>query len=93
MGHVRERPERRAKQVVLRDYYDDGSGKAPRYYQINATYTAFQIISACERQDERSAFSSSPTAILLVVATGTGKPRSKTVEQGSVYECGSGSMT
>jgi type I restriction enzyme R subunit len=25
-----------AEQVVLQDYYDDGSGKTPRYYQVNA---------------------------------------------------------
>ena len=24
------------KQIVLQDYFDDGSGKAPRYYQVNA---------------------------------------------------------
>jgi type I restriction enzyme, R subunit len=25
-----------AEQIVLQDYFDDGSGKAPRYYQVNA---------------------------------------------------------
>src|SRR3954465_12045351 len=25
-----------AEKIVLQDYYDDGSGKAPRYYQVNA---------------------------------------------------------
>jgi type I restriction enzyme R subunit len=25
-----------AEQIVLQDYFDDGSGKAPRYYQCNA---------------------------------------------------------
>jgi type I site-specific restriction endonuclease len=26
----------KTEQVVLQDYFDDGSGKAPRYYQVNA---------------------------------------------------------
>jgi type I restriction enzyme, R subunit len=29
-----------AEQLVLQDYYDDGSGKAPRYYQVNAVNAA-----------------------------------------------------
>ena len=29
-----------AEQVVLEDYYDDGGGKAPRYYQVNAVNAA-----------------------------------------------------
>jgi type I restriction enzyme R subunit len=50
-----------AEQLVLQDYYDDGSGKAPRYYQckaINAT------IEAIAKGSNRA---------LLVMATGTGK--------------------
>jgi len=50
-----------AEQVVLQDYYDDGSGKAPRYYQANAVNAAIEAIA--KGQDR----------ILLVMATGTGK--------------------
>ncbi|CAA6603766.1 Type I restriction enzyme EcoEI R protein [Rhodospirillaceae bacterium LM-1] len=50
-----------AEQTVLQDYYDDGSGKTPRYYQINAINAAIEAIS--KGQDR----------ILLVMATGTGK--------------------
>lgn len=47
--------------VVSQDYYDDGSGKTPRYYQSNAIN---RTIEAVARGDNR---------ILLVMATGTGK--------------------
>lgn len=47
--------------VVLQDYYDDGSGKEPRYYQRNAINAAVNAIA--KGQDR----------ILLVMATGTGK--------------------
>ena len=50
-----------AEQIVLEDYFDDGSGKAPRYYQVNAINTAMEAIA---KGDDR---------ILLVMATGTGK--------------------
>jgi type I restriction enzyme R subunit len=50
-----------AEQIVLQDYYDDGSGKAPRYYQVNAINAAIQAIA--KGQDR----------VLLVMATGTGK--------------------
>ena len=50
-----------AEQVVLQDYYDDGSGKAPRYYQVNAVNAAIEAIA--KGQDR----------VLLVMATGTGK--------------------
>lgn len=50
-----------AEPIVLQDYYDDGSGKTPRYYQINAINTAIEAIA---RGSNR---------ILLVMATGTGK--------------------
>ena len=49
------------QQIVTQDYYTDGSGKAPRYYQriaINRT------VEAIEKGQDR---------ILLVMATGTGK--------------------
>lgn len=50
-----------AEQVVLQDYFDDGSGKAPRYYQVNAVNAAIEAIA--KGRDR----------ILLVMATGTGK--------------------
>lgn len=50
-----------AEQIVLQDYYDDGSGKTPRYYQVNAVNAAMEAIAT--GQDR----------ILLVMATGTGK--------------------
>src|SRR5580704_1220528 len=49
------------EELVLQDYFDDGSGKEPRYYQrtaINAT------IEAIAKGSDR---------VLLVMATGTGK--------------------
>jgi len=50
-----------AEKIVLQDYYDDGSGKAPRYYQVNAVNAAIEAIA--KGQDR----------VLLVMATGTGK--------------------
>lgn len=50
-----------ADAIVLQDYYDDGSGKTPRYYQVNAINAAIEAIA---RGSNR---------ILLVMATGTGK--------------------
>lgn len=50
-----------AEKSVLQDYYDDGSGKAPRYYQVNAVNAAIEAIA--KGQDR----------VLLVMATGTGK--------------------
>lgn len=50
-----------AKNVVEQDYYFDGSGKAPRYYQQNAVNLTLEAIA--KGQDR----------ILLVMATGTGK--------------------
>ncbi|MFO0688360.1 MAG: DEAD/DEAH box helicase family protein [Myxococcota bacterium] len=50
-----------AEEVVLQDYFDDGSGKAPRYYQVNAINAAIEAIA--KGRDR----------ILLVMATGTGK--------------------
>jgi type I restriction enzyme R subunit len=50
-----------AEQIVLQDYFDDGSGKAPRYYQCTAINSAVEAIA--KGQDR----------VLLVMATGTGK--------------------
>lgn len=50
-----------ASKVALQDYFDDGSGKAPRYYQVNAVNAAIEAIA--KGQDR----------VLLVMATGTGK--------------------
>src|SRR5450631_4195433 len=50
-----------AEQIVLQDYFDDNSGKAPRYYQVNAVNAAIEAIA--KGRDR----------ILLVMATGTGK--------------------
>lgn len=46
---------------ITQDYYDDGSGKSPRYYQLQAINKTIEAVSA--GQDR----------ILLVMATGTGK--------------------
>jgi len=54
-----EAPE--ARKVVEQDYHLDGSGKAPRYYQLNAIN---RVIEAIARGQKR---------LLLVMATGTGK--------------------
>jgi type I restriction enzyme, R subunit len=50
-----------AEEIVLQDYFDDGSGKAPRYYQVNAVNAAIEAIT------------NGRDRILLVMATGTGK--------------------
>ena len=34
-----------AEAIVLQDYYHDGSGKAPRYYQVNAVNAAIEAIA------------------------------------------------
>src|SRR5438093_1503240 len=47
--------------VTTQDYYDDGSGKAPRYYQLIAIN---RTVEAIARGEDR---------ILPVMATGTGK--------------------
>ena len=51
----------RSRRSSSQDYYDDGSGKAPRYYQANAINAAVEAIA--KGQDR----------VLLVMATGTGK--------------------
>ena len=50
-----------AENIVLQNYHDDGSGKTPRYYQVNAINAAIEAIA--KGQDR----------ILLVMVTGTGK--------------------
>lgn len=50
-----------AEQIVLQDYYNDGSGREPRYYQVNAVNAAMEAIAKGQNR------------ILLVMATGTGK--------------------
>lgn len=52
-------PEQEA--IATQDYYDDGSGKMPRYYQLTAIN---RTVDAIARGENR---------ILLVMATGTGK--------------------
>lgn len=47
--------------IVTQDYYDDGSGKSPRYYQLQAINKTVEAVSAGQNR------------ILLVMATGTGK--------------------
>lgn len=49
------------EKIVLQPYYDDGSGKEPRYYQRNAINATVEAISKGQNR------------ILLVMATGTGK--------------------
>ena len=50
-----------AEKIVLQDYHEDGGGKTPRYYQVNAINATMEAIA--KGQDR----------ILLVMATGTGK--------------------
>jgi type I restriction enzyme, R subunit len=47
--------------IILQDYFEDGSGKGPRYYQTNAINAAVEAIAKGQNR------------ILLVMATGTGK--------------------
>jgi len=49
------------EKIVLQDYFDDGSGKSPRYYQCNAVNSAIEAIAKGQNR------------VLLVMATGTGK--------------------
>lgn len=50
-----------ARSTVAEPYYDDGSGKQARYYQVNAVN---RVIEAIAKEQKR---------IMLVMATGTGK--------------------
>ena len=47
--------------VITQDYYDDGSGKSPRYYQLQAINKPIEAVSPGQNR------------VLLVMATGTGK--------------------
>jgi type I restriction enzyme, R subunit len=47
--------------IVLQDYFSDGSGKAPRYYQATAVNAATEAIAKGQQR------------LLLEMATGTGK--------------------
>ncbi|HHT0333373.1 TPA: EcoAI/FtnUII family type I restriction enzme subunit R, partial [Raoultella planticola] len=47
--------------VISQDYYDDGLGKSPRYYQLQAINKTVEAVSAGQNR------------VLLVMATGTGK--------------------
>ena len=50
-----------ARRTVEMPYYDDGSGRAPRYYQANAINNTVEAVAKGKQR------------ILLVMATGTGK--------------------
>ena len=52
-----------AEQIVLQDYYDDGSGEAKRYYQVTAINRTIEAIAKGANR------------VLLVMATGSGKTR------------------
>ena len=54
-------PESPEEEIVLQDYFDDASGRTPRYYQVNAINAATEAIAKGRNR------------ILLVMATGTGK--------------------
>ena len=47
--------------LITQDYHDDGSGKAPRYYQLQAINKTIEAVSRGKNR------------MLLVMATGTGK--------------------
>lgn len=47
--------------LITQDYHDDGSGKAPRYYQLQAINKTIEAVSTGQNR------------MLLVMATGTGK--------------------
>lgn len=50
-----------AEELFLQDYFEEGGGKSPRYYQVNAINTATEAIAKGQNR------------VLLVMATGTGK--------------------
>ena len=50
-----------ARHTVEMPYYDDGTGRAPRYYQANAINNTVEAVAKAQQR------------ILLVMATGTGK--------------------
>lgn len=47
--------------VISQDYYDDSTGKSPRYYQLQAINKTIAAVSAGQKR------------VILVMATGTGK--------------------
>lgn len=47
--------------IITQDYHDDGSGKSPRYYQLQAINKTVEAVASGQER------------ILLVMATGTGK--------------------
>jgi type I restriction enzyme R subunit len=49
------------EEIVLQDYFDDRSGKEPRYYQVSAVNAVIEAIAEGRNR------------VLLVMATGTGK--------------------
>ncbi|MEU4772460.1 EcoAI/FtnUII family type I restriction enzme subunit R [Micromonospora sp. NPDC023644] len=49
------------ERLILQKYFDDGSGKVPRYYQVTAVNRALEAITKGQNR------------LLLVMATGTGK--------------------
>ena len=53
--------EDKNEELVLEPYFEDGSGKAPRYYQADAINCTIEAIAKGQRR------------LLLVMATGTGK--------------------
>ena len=53
--------EDQEEELVVEPYYDDGSGKEPRYYQIEAINRVIEKVAKGEKR------------LLLVMATGTGK--------------------
>lgn len=53
--------EEQQEQLIIEPYYDDGSGKEPRYYQAEAINRVIEKVAQGENR------------LLLVMATGTGK--------------------
>jgi len=53
--------EEKEEALVLEPYFDDGSGKTPRYYQIEAINRTIEAVAKGQKR------------LLLVMATGTGK--------------------
>ncbi|MEZ0369908.1 MAG: EcoAI/FtnUII family type I restriction enzme subunit R [Candidatus Sericytochromatia bacterium] len=53
--------DEQAQATVATPYYDDGSGRMPRYYQVNAINRTVEAVASGQQR------------VLLVMATGTGK--------------------
>ncbi|MCF7902770.1 MAG: DEAD/DEAH box helicase family protein, partial [Candidatus Marinimicrobia bacterium] len=58
---VKDLKDSELQTIYTQDYHDDGSGKAPRYYQLAAINRTIEAIARGQNR------------ILLVMATGTGK--------------------